>query len=71
MHYSDDASTIRFLVTGMWILDTLPFSFLCHFLYYYLITNYGILTSLLYMIWSLPVCIPNFPPSVDMIIFPC
>ncbi|KAI6156407.1 hypothetical protein EDD17DRAFT_1877639 [Pisolithus thermaeus] len=54
MHYSDDASTIRFLVTGIWILDTLRFSFVCHFLYYYLITNYGIPTSLLYMIWSLP-----------------
>ncbi|KAI6122026.1 hypothetical protein F5141DRAFT_1201461 [Pisolithus sp. B1] len=51
MHYSDDASAIRFLVTSIWILDTLRFSLVCHFLYYYLITNYGIPTSLLNMIW--------------------
>ncbi|KAI6131380.1 hypothetical protein EDD16DRAFT_1722901 [Pisolithus croceorrhizus] len=56
-HYSDDALAIRFLVTGIWILDTLRFLFVCHFLYYYLITNYGIPTSLLYMVWSLPASI--------------
>ncbi|KAI6131378.1 hypothetical protein EDD16DRAFT_1535745 [Pisolithus croceorrhizus] len=54
MHYSEDALTIRFLVAGIWILDTLRFSFVCHFLYYYLITNYGIPMSLLYLVWSLP-----------------
>ncbi|KAI6100099.1 hypothetical protein EDD17DRAFT_212152 [Pisolithus thermaeus] len=54
MHYAEDALAIRFLVAGIWILDTLRFSFVCHFLYYYLITNYGIPMSLLYLIWSLP-----------------
>ncbi|KAI6003055.1 hypothetical protein EDD15DRAFT_1458240 [Pisolithus albus] len=44
---------IRFLVAGVWILDTLHFSFMCHFLYYYLITNYGNPTSFLYTLWSL------------------
>ncbi|KAI6107215.1 hypothetical protein EDD16DRAFT_117420 [Pisolithus croceorrhizus] len=54
MNYSDDALVIRVLVTAVWILSTLHFSFMCHFLYYYLVTNYGIPTSLLYMVWSLP-----------------
>ncbi|KAI6003087.1 hypothetical protein EDD15DRAFT_2360975 [Pisolithus albus] len=52
MHYSEDTSAIRFLVSGVWILSTLHFSFMCDFLYYYLITNYGNPASLLYMIWS-------------------
>ncbi|KAI6003069.1 hypothetical protein EDD15DRAFT_2516141 [Pisolithus albus] len=52
MHYSEDTSAIRFLVSGIWILSTLHFSFVCHFLHYYLITNYGNPTSLLYMVWS-------------------
>ncbi|KAI6122033.1 hypothetical protein F5141DRAFT_1094411 [Pisolithus sp. B1] len=71
MHYSEDTWTIKFLVTGVWILDTLRLSFVCHFLYYYLITNYGIPSSLLYFVWSYPVRIPNVLPGVDMNIFPC
>ncbi|KAI6100097.1 hypothetical protein EV401DRAFT_2032073 [Pisolithus croceorrhizus] len=71
MNYSDDALVIRVLVTAVWILSTLHFSFMCHFLYYYLVTNYGIPTSLLYMVWSLPVCIPKSLIGVDMTIFPC
>ncbi|KAI6143177.1 hypothetical protein EDD17DRAFT_1660567 [Pisolithus thermaeus] len=54
MHYSEDTLTIKFLVTGVWILDTLRLSFVCHYLYYYLITNYGIPASLLYSVWSYP-----------------
>ncbi|KAI6021747.1 hypothetical protein BKA83DRAFT_4286931 [Pisolithus microcarpus] len=57
MHYSEDTSAIRFLVSGVWILSTLHFSFMCHFLYYYLITNYGNPASLLYLVWSLPASI--------------
>ncbi|KAI6122024.1 hypothetical protein F5141DRAFT_1094271 [Pisolithus sp. B1] len=57
MHYSEDTLTVKFLVTGVWVLDTLRLSFVCHVLYYYLITNYGIPTSLLYMVWSLPASI--------------
>ncbi|KAI6132547.1 hypothetical protein EDD16DRAFT_1532757 [Pisolithus croceorrhizus] len=54
MHYSEDASTTKFLVIAIWILDTLHISFICHVLYYYLITNYAIPTSLEYIVWSLP-----------------
>ncbi|KIO09720.1 hypothetical protein M404DRAFT_284729 [Pisolithus tinctorius Marx 270] len=73
MHYSGDASTVKFLVAAIWILDTLHLSCMCHALYYYLvkllhllvaiamshaqslqITNYGILTSLEYMVWTFP-----------------
>ncbi|KAI6158491.1 hypothetical protein EDD17DRAFT_996024 [Pisolithus thermaeus] len=57
MHYSEDAWAIRFLVTAVWILSTLHFSFMCHFLYYYLIINYGVPMSFLYVVWSLPASI--------------
>ncbi|KAI6150028.1 hypothetical protein EDD17DRAFT_1640186, partial [Pisolithus thermaeus] len=43
MHHSEDASTMDFLV----------FAVLCHVLYYYLVTNYGVPTSLEYPVWSL------------------
>ncbi|KAI6006720.1 hypothetical protein F5J12DRAFT_832585, partial [Pisolithus orientalis] len=36
MHY-DDASTMKFLVAAIWVLDTLHFSFMCHTVYYYLV----------------------------------
>ncbi|KAI6122084.1 hypothetical protein F5141DRAFT_1094841 [Pisolithus sp. B1] len=52
MHYSGDASTIKFPVGAVWILDTLHVAFMCHVLYYYLIINYGVLTSLEYDVWS-------------------
>ncbi|KAI6166223.1 hypothetical protein EDD17DRAFT_44296 [Pisolithus thermaeus] len=52
MHYPEDAATIKFLVAAIWILDTLHVSFMCHALYYYLITNYGVTASLEYIIWS-------------------
>ncbi|KAI6127903.1 hypothetical protein EDD16DRAFT_217080 [Pisolithus croceorrhizus] len=54
MHYAEDASTMKFLVFAIWILDTIHVSFICHVLYYYLITNYGVPTSLEYLVWSLP-----------------
>ncbi|KIK28352.1 hypothetical protein PISMIDRAFT_674086 [Pisolithus microcarpus 441] len=54
MHYSEDASTVKFLVAATCILDTLHVSFMCHILYYYLITNYGVPTSLEYIVWSFP-----------------
>ncbi|KAI6123744.1 hypothetical protein EV401DRAFT_1945188, partial [Pisolithus croceorrhizus] len=50
MHYSEDASTTKFLVIAIWILDTLHISFICHALYYYLITNYAIPMSLEYIV---------------------
>ncbi|KAI6094960.1 hypothetical protein EDD16DRAFT_1721207 [Pisolithus croceorrhizus] len=57
---SEDALTIKFLVAFVWILDTLHTLFLGHALYYYLITGYGVPTSFEYIVWSLPVRIPNF-----------
>lgn len=53
MHY-EDGLAMKVLVSVIWILDTLHISFVCHILYYYLITNYGVPTSLDYIIWSLP-----------------
>ncbi|KAI6021721.1 hypothetical protein BKA83DRAFT_4286400 [Pisolithus microcarpus] len=41
----------KFIVAIVWILDTLHVSFMCHMLYYYLITNYGVPTSLEYIVW--------------------
>ncbi|KAI6107463.1 hypothetical protein EDD16DRAFT_105999 [Pisolithus croceorrhizus] len=36
------------------LFDTLHVSFMCYTLYYYLITNYGDLLSLEYVVWSFP-----------------
>ncbi|KAI6158156.1 hypothetical protein BKA82DRAFT_4067590 [Pisolithus tinctorius] len=52
MHYSEDASAIKFLVAAIRILDTLHVLFMCHTLQYYLITNYGVPTSWEYIVWS-------------------
>ncbi|KAI6021723.1 hypothetical protein BKA83DRAFT_674025, partial [Pisolithus microcarpus] len=51
MHYSEDDSTTKFIVAIVWVMDTLHVSFMCHMLYYYLITNYGALMSLEYIVW--------------------
>ncbi|KAI6103237.1 hypothetical protein EV401DRAFT_2021246 [Pisolithus croceorrhizus] len=63
MHYSEDALTLKSLVAATWILDTLHVAFVCHALYYYLITNYGVPTSLEYIVWSSSVHFPNFLPD--------
>ncbi|KAI6101527.1 hypothetical protein EV401DRAFT_2201664 [Pisolithus croceorrhizus] len=57
MHYSEDDSTTKFIVAAVWVLDTLHVSFMCHMLYYYLITNYGVPMSLEYVVWSFPASI--------------
>ncbi|KAI6143173.1 hypothetical protein EDD17DRAFT_1768927 [Pisolithus thermaeus] len=67
MHYSEDVWAIRFLVTAVWILSTLHLSFMCHFLYYYLITNYGIPMSFLYVVWFVYLSISKLDP-VDEIL---
>lgn len=54
MHDTEDAVIIKLLVAVVWIFDTLHASFTCHILYYYLITNYGNLASLEYVVWSFP-----------------
>ncbi|KAI5996875.1 hypothetical protein F5J12DRAFT_852712 [Pisolithus orientalis] len=55
MHCSEDALITKLLVAATWILDTLHMSLMGHLLYYYLITNYGVPTSLKYIVWSYPV----------------
>ncbi|KAI6143136.1 hypothetical protein EDD17DRAFT_209326 [Pisolithus thermaeus] len=54
MHCSEDTSIVKFLVAATCILDTLHVSFMCHTLYYYLITSYGVPTNLEYIVWSYP-----------------
>ncbi|KIO04004.1 hypothetical protein M404DRAFT_598330 [Pisolithus tinctorius Marx 270] len=54
MHDTADSSTIKFIVAAIWILDTLHVAFMCHLLYYYLITHYGDLLSLDFVVWSFP-----------------
>ncbi|KAI6104573.1 hypothetical protein EDD16DRAFT_262987 [Pisolithus croceorrhizus] len=54
MHNSEDASTTKFVVAAVWVLDTLHVLFICHMEYYYLITNWGVPTSLEYIVWSFP-----------------
>ncbi|KAI6103230.1 hypothetical protein EV401DRAFT_2214532 [Pisolithus croceorrhizus] len=65
LHGYEDSLAIKLLVAAIWILDTLHILFMCHALYFYMITNYGVLTSLEYIVWSLPVCIPNLPPDAE------
>ncbi|KAI6001526.1 hypothetical protein F5J12DRAFT_784066 [Pisolithus orientalis] len=57
MHYSEDSSCIKFVVAAVWILDTLHISFRKCVVNSLLITNYGDLLSLEYIVWfaSLPV----------------
>ncbi|KIO09787.1 hypothetical protein M404DRAFT_996664 [Pisolithus tinctorius Marx 270] len=57
MHHAENASITNFLVAAVWILDTLHVLFMCHYLYYYLITNYGVPMSLEHIVWSFPLCI--------------
>ncbi|KAI6104360.1 hypothetical protein F5141DRAFT_1129411 [Pisolithus sp. B1] len=51
---SEDALTLKFLVAAIWIFDTLHVLFMCHILYHYLITNYGVPIAFRYIVWSLP-----------------
>ncbi|KAI6158939.1 hypothetical protein EDD17DRAFT_1616224 [Pisolithus thermaeus] len=60
MHCPEDPSITKLIVATIWTLDTLHVSFICHVLYYYLITNYGNLASLDYIVWSFPVSITIF-----------
>ncbi|KAI6158203.1 hypothetical protein BKA82DRAFT_2176431 [Pisolithus tinctorius] len=66
MHYAEDAPTTKFLVAAIWILDTIHISFICHMLYYYLITNYGVPTSLERIVWSFPVRKPKLQRCTDL-----
>ncbi|KAI6159107.1 hypothetical protein EDD17DRAFT_1615590, partial [Pisolithus thermaeus] len=61
LHDSEDALTIKFLVAAVWILDTLHILFVStscnHRPQLLQITNYGVPTSLEYIVWSLPVLV--------------
>lgn len=57
MHYPEDAAIMKLIATAVWTLDTLHSLFVCDVLYYYLVTNYGVPTSLDYSVWSLPASI--------------
>ncbi|KAI6158148.1 hypothetical protein BKA82DRAFT_283364 [Pisolithus tinctorius] len=54
MHDTADSSIIKFIVAAICVLDSLHVAFMCHILYYYLITNYGNPLSLEFVIWSFP-----------------
>ncbi|KAI6121999.1 hypothetical protein F5141DRAFT_1094016 [Pisolithus sp. B1] len=56
MHDFEDPFTTKFIVASVWVLDTLHVSFMCHMVYHYLITDWGIPTSLEYIVWF--VCLP-------------
>ncbi|KAI6019665.1 hypothetical protein F5J12DRAFT_481376 [Pisolithus orientalis] len=53
----NDAAIMKLIATAVWTLDTLHSLFVCDVLYYYLVTNYGVPTSLDYSVWSLPASI--------------
>ncbi|KAI6165850.1 hypothetical protein EDD17DRAFT_104222 [Pisolithus thermaeus] len=57
MHDFEDPFTTKFIVASVWVLDTLHVSFMCHMVYHYLITDWGIPTSLEYIVWSFPASI--------------
>ncbi|KIN94501.1 hypothetical protein M404DRAFT_1008298 [Pisolithus tinctorius Marx 270] len=50
MHYPEDAAIMKLIVAAVWTLDTLHSLFVCDVLYYYLVTNYGVPTSLDYSV---------------------
>ncbi|KAI6154504.1 hypothetical protein EDD17DRAFT_1630294, partial [Pisolithus thermaeus] len=63
----EDSLAIKLLVAAIWILDTLHILFMCHALYFYMITNYGVLTSLEYIVWSaLDFCSPMLLCAPDL-----
>ncbi|KAL4073585.1 hypothetical protein J3A83DRAFT_4229728 [Scleroderma citrinum] len=53
MNYPDDGVGVKLCVMIVWVLDTLHVSLMCHALYYYLISDYGIVSTLGDSVWSL------------------
>ncbi|KAI6021794.1 hypothetical protein PISMIDRAFT_409193 [Pisolithus microcarpus 441] len=53
-HSEDDGLTMKFVVAAVWIFETLHVLFVGHMLNYYLIVNYGVPSSLEYIVWSFP-----------------
>ncbi|KAI6104348.1 hypothetical protein F5141DRAFT_1129276, partial [Pisolithus sp. B1] len=57
--------TFRQIYSGeIRILDTIHVSFMCHVLYYYLIINYGVPTSLGYSVWFVSLPASNVYPTL-------
>ncbi|KAL4073587.1 hypothetical protein J3A83DRAFT_2571065 [Scleroderma citrinum] len=53
MNYPDDGVAVKLFVMIIWILDTVHVSFMCHALYYYLVSNYGVASPWVDNVWSL------------------
>ncbi|KAH7920433.1 hypothetical protein BV22DRAFT_802879 [Leucogyrophana mollusca] len=53
VYYPNDTRWMKLLVTGIWVLDTLHVSLMCHSLYYYLVSNYSNPSALASGVWSL------------------
>ncbi|KAI6139612.1 hypothetical protein EDD17DRAFT_341614 [Pisolithus thermaeus] len=53
MNYPNDDVPTKLFVAAIWVLDTAHITLMCHALYYYLVSSYGVTTSLAYGIWSL------------------
>ncbi|KAI6006965.1 hypothetical protein EDD15DRAFT_2514796 [Pisolithus albus] len=57
MNYPNDDVPTKLFVAAIWVLDTTHVTLMCHALYYYLVSSYGVTTSLAYGVWSLFVSI--------------
>ncbi|KAK7454651.1 hypothetical protein VKT23_011404 [Stygiomarasmius scandens] len=53
LNYPGDELHIKMLVLLVWVLDSLHVAFMCHAMYHYLITGYGVPKTLEYGTWSL------------------
>ncbi|KAG1790446.1 uncharacterized protein HD556DRAFT_729204 [Suillus plorans] len=53
VYYPSDSNSVKVLVGFIWVLDTLHVSFMCHALYYYLVTSFGDPNNLGTGVWSL------------------
>ncbi|KAI6158170.1 hypothetical protein BKA82DRAFT_4067986 [Pisolithus tinctorius] len=53
MNYPNDDVPTKLFVVAIWALDTAHITLMCHALYYYLVSSYGVVTSLAYGVWSL------------------
>lgn len=57
LYYPKDRVFLKGLVLFVWVIDTVHIVLVCHAMYYYLVTNYGIPETLLDGVWSLFVSI--------------
>jgi len=53
LYYPKDSPGLKLLVTFIWTLDTLHVVFMCHAIYYYLVTSFGNSKALLDGTWSI------------------